>query len=615
MEILKNIKSPLDVKALPPENLDKLCAEIREFLVQEVSKTGGHLASNLGVVELTVALHRVFDTSKDKLVFDVGHQCYTHKLLTGRMDEFHTLRQFGGLSGYPKPTESIHDAFIAGHSSTSISNALGIARARRLSKEDYDIIALVGDGALTGGLAYEAMCDVGETGEPLIILLNDNGMSINGNVGGMARYLSRRRMKPAYMAFKRRLKRITDRIPGGKLIYNFAHGIKTLLKGAILHCSMFEEMGLQYGGPIDGHDIPRIVDALEWAKRLDQPVVIHVVTQKGKGYRPSEQFPEEYHGVNPFDCESGISDEKENSFSSVFGEELEILALQNPGICAITASMTDGTGLSGFAARLPNRFFDVGIAEGHAVAMAAGMASCGATPVFAVYSSFLQRSFDMLLHDTAICKQHVVLAVDRAGLVPGDGETHQGLFDVAFLSSIPGMTIFSPACFEELRDTLRFAVEKVDGPVAVRYPRGGEGEYRDGGFEKVKLLRDGKDITLVTYGVSVNTALNAVEILARDGISVEIIKLNCIHPIDMELVIKSVEKTGKMLVLEESAERGSVGEKISAELALIEKTPKKIILKNTGDSFAPCGGIDELRKYYGIDTESICDVIKKGLSA
>jgi 1-deoxy-D-xylulose-5-phosphate synthase len=614
LKILNNIESPLDVKALPPEKLSDLCTEIREFLVQEVSKTGGHLASNLGVVELTVAIHRVFDTSKDQLLFDVGHQCYTHKLLTGRKSEFHTLRQFGGLSGYPKPSESVHDAFIAGHSSTSISNALGIARAKTLSGGDYDIIALIGDGALTGGLAYEAMCDVGEAGEPLIILLNDNGMSINGNVGGMARYLSRRRMKPSYMAFKRRFKRITDRIPGGKAIYRFVHKVKTLLKGAMLHSSMFEEMGLQYSGPIDGHDIPRIVDALEWGKRLNQPVVIHVVTQKGKGYKYSEQFPEEYHGVNPFDYESGISDEKENSFSSVFGEQLEKLASQNPGICAITASMTGGTGLSDFAARFPNRFFDVGIAEGHAVAMAAGMASRGITPIFAVYSSFLQRSYDMLLHDTAICKQHVVLAVDRAGLVPGDGETHQGLFDVAFLSSIPGMTIFSPSSFEELRDVLRYAVEKVEGPVAVRYPKGGEGEYRDGGCEKVKLLRDGEDFTLVTYGVSVNTALSAAEILARDGISVEIIKLTCIHPIDMELISASVEKTGKMLVLEESAERGSVGEKISAQLALSKKTPKKIILKNTGESFAPCGEINELRKYYELDTESICDVIKKGIT-
>ena len=607
MSIIDSINSPSDVKALPEDKLEALCEELREFLIENVSRTGGHLASNLGVVELTVALHRVFDTAKDRLVFDVGHQSYVHKILTGRKDRFGTLRQFGGLSGFPKPSESIHDAFVAGHASTSVSAALGIARSRTLLRGDYNVIAIIGDGALTGGSAFEGLSDAGESSEPMTIILNDNGMAINGNVGGIARYLSRQRMRPSYSAFKKRYRNLMEKLPGGRAVYRFTHRIKTVLKEALFHCSMFEEMGLQYIGPIDGHNIKRIVKALEWAKRSESPAVVHVRTQKGRGYGFSEHLPDEYHSVSPFDHETGITASETETFSSVFGDALVRLAGTNPGICAITASMADGTGLSSFALKYPERFFDVGIAEGHAVTMAAGMASRGAVPVFAVYSTFLQRSYDMLIHDIAISGAHVVFAVDRAGLVAGDGETHQGLFDVSFLSSVPGMTILCPASFAELRDMLSYAVEKVDGPVAIRYPRSGEGAYHSGGSDSSVCLRFGSDITLVTYGVNVNTALDAAKTLAREGISVEVIKLGRIAPIDINRIAESSDKTRSLIVLEEAIGRGSVGECIAAKLS---ERMISIRLLNAGDTFIPCGSVDDLRRLCGIDEQSVCDAVR-----
>jgi len=615
LDIFDSINLPSDVKALPADKLNDLCAELREFLIKSVSKTGGHLSSNLGVVELTVAIHRVFDTSVDRLVFDVGHQSYIHKLLTGRKSEFDTLRQINGLAGFPKPSESEHDAFIAGHASASISTALGMARARTLSRNDYSVIALIGDGALTGGLAYEGLSDAGVSGEPMVIVLNDNGMSITQNVGGIARYLSRQRMKPSYAEFKKRYRRFMEIIPGGRAIYRFIHRIKSMVKEAILHCSMFEDMGLQYTGPVDGHNIQRIIEALEWAKRQREPTVVHVITQKGRGYEFSESSPEKYHGVRPFDYKVGVSGSKSRSFSYIFGEELEKLAAADPRICAITASMTSGTGLSGFASRFPERFFDVGIAEGHAAAMAAGMASQGIIPVFAVYSTFLQRSFDMLIQEVAISGLHVVFAVDRAGLVPCDGETHQGVFDVAYLSAIPGMTVLSPSNFAELRSMLQYAVNNINGPVAVRFPRGDEGEYRDGGAEYAKCIRGGNDFTIVTYGININTAINAAEKLACDGIYVEIIKLGCINPIDMDTIAASVGKTGRLLVLEECTEHGSVGEIVTAKLVGDNKNIKSVILLNTGDFFVPCGEIEELRELCGIDTGSVYEAIKNKLKA
>ena len=626
--------------------MDTLCAELREFLVKSVSKTGGHLSSNLGVVELTTALHKVFDTSKDRLIFDVGHQSYVHKLLTGRKSGFATLRKYGGLAGFPKPSESIHDSFIAGHASTSISVALGMAQAKKLTGDDFAVIAVIGDGALTGGLAFEGLSNAGEFTGQLIIILNDNGMSITPNVGGIARYLSRQRLKPSYAKFKKRYRRLMEILPGGRAIYGFTHNVKTMIKEAILHCSMFEHMGLEYSGPVDGHNINRIVEALQWALWQSGPTVVHILTQKGKGYGYAQQAPEKYHGVRPFDFAAGIADEPEMSFSSVFGEELVRIATNDRKICAITAAMTEGTGLTGFSESFPERFNDVGIAEGHAAAMAAGLASQGAIPVFAVYSSFLQRSYDMLIHDIAISKLHVVLAVDRAGLVPGDGETHQGVFDVAYLRSVPGMTVYSPSNYAELRELLRYAIYDVAGPVALRYPRGPEGAYKSGGVDNAIRLREGDDFTLVTYGISVNSAIEAADILSGEGIQLEIIKLWRICPIDMGEIWDSVMKTGRLLVLEECVEQASVGESIAADLAqgfmartdrwlcndndgesaemenigamnedriMGSRAPIPIILLNSGEDFMPCGDVDDLRKLCGIDAESVCRAIREEL--
>ncbi len=615
MDILDKINLPTDIRKLDKHELATLCHELRQFMIQSVSKTGGHMASNLGVVEVTVALHRVFDTARDRLVFDVGHQSYVHKLLTGRMDRFNTLRKLDGLSGFPKPEESRHDAFIAGHASNSISVGLGMARARTLSRRDYSVITVIGDGALTGGLAYEALNDAGESGEPLIIILNDNGMSITPNVGGMAKYLSKQRIKPSYAAFKKRYRRLMEKLPGGRHIYRFTHGIKSAFKEALLHCSMFEEMGLQYAGPIDGHDLPRLIEALTWAKGLGEPVLIHIITQKGKGYIYSEETPDVYHGVSPFDYKKGVISGGSTCFSTIFGEELTKIAGSDFRVCAITAAMTSGTGLTEFAGKFPERFFDVGIAEGHGAAMAAGMASQEMIPVFAVYSTFLQRSYDMLLHDVALMNLHVVFAVDRAGLVGADGETHQGIFDIGFLSTVPNMKILCPASFEELRDMLRYAVLVMDGPVAVRYPKSGEGRYKDG-FQRdpvsqngrisfSKLLREGNDITIVTYGTNVNIVLDAADILCNREISAEIIKLDLISPIDIDTVSASLRKTGRLLVVEECAESGCVGEKIASQLAQSAVILKSLKLLNLGSRFIPQGSVDELRQMCGIDAQGV----------
>ena len=422
-------------------------------------------------------------------------------------------------------------------------------------------------------------------------------------------------MKPSYAAFKKYYRRLMKFLPGGSKIHKATHRLKTMLKQAILNCSMFEDMGLQYTGPVDGHNIERLIGALEWAKQQDEPTVVHVLTKKGRGYDRAEQAPEDYHGVAPFDCDAGLAGGEETTFSSVFGEELAGLAERDSRICAITASMTSGTGLGCFAERFPERFFDVGIAEGHAVAMAAGMAICGAVPVFAVYSTFLQRAYDMMLHDVAISGLHVIFAVDRAGLVPGDGETHQGLFDVAYLSSIPGMTVMCPASYAELRDMLSYAVGGLDGPVAVRYPRGCEGGYRDGGADSVRRLREGADFTIVTYGVNVNAALEAAETLDLEGISVEVIKLGRVCPIDGDSIISSVEKTGRLLVLEECSGRGSAGERITALLSMSRIAPESVVLLNTGELFAPCGEIDELRKFCGVDALSVCEAVRSAMRA
>lgn len=587
---------------------EQICRKLRDRLVDCVSKTGGHLASNLGVVELTVAIHRVFDTDRDRLVFDVGHQCYCHKILTGRDSAMDTLRTFGGLSGFPKPNENKADAFIAGHASNAVSVALGMARARTLSGEDYSVLALLGDGAMTGGLAYEGLTNAGQSGEPLIVILNDNGMSIAPNVGGMASYLAHQRLKPQYLRFKKAYRRLTSHGPVGRGIYRVTHVLKQAVKDAVLPCSMFEEMGFAYVGPVDGHDVKRLTQVLRYAKELNCPVLVHVKTVKGKGYPPAEEEPDRFHGIGPFDPETGAGLKPGGpTFSSVFGETLCRLALQDGRVCAITAAMQSGTGLTEFAGRYPARFFDVGIAEGHAAAMAGGMAKQRLMPVFAVYSSFLQRSYDMLIHDVALQGLHVVFAVDRAGLVGDDGETHHGVFDVAYLSSVPGMTVLCPASFGELRLMLEHALFKVRGPVAVRYPRGGEGGYTGAArAEGTSVLRDGSDITILAYGTMVNEILTAAKLLEERGVSARLLKLNSIRPLDLEPVLQAVRETGRLVVAEECVAFGCVGQQIASRLLEAGTAPVSLTLANLGDQFIPHGTVPQLRQLCGIDGRSIC---------
>jgi len=587
------------------EDLPALCGEIRDFLVKNVSKTGGHLASNLGAVELTVAIHRLFDTSRDRLVFDVGHQSYVHKILTGRREAFSTLRCLGGIAGFPKPDESGHDAFIAGHASAAVSAALGMARARTLSGDNYRVIAVVGDGALTGGLAYEGLCDAGASREPLIVVLNDNGMSIAKNVGGMAKYLARARMKPGYLAFKNFYRGLTKRTAAGKRFYRFTHRIKQNIKKAVLQCSFFEDIGFSYLGPVDGHNLKKLTQALAIARDMKEPVLVHVITQKGRGYPSAEQDPDAFHGVPPFDAEAGVIPFEGGSFSSVFGAEMIRLAEKDGKVIAVTAAMRDGTGLADFAGAFPRRFFDVGIAEEHAAVMAAGAAKQGMKPVVALYSTFLQRAYDMLLQEIGIGKVHVVLAVDRAGIVGRDGETHQGIFDVPYLSGVPGMTIYSPSSYAELRDMLALAVEKLDGPAAVRYPRGGEGRYRAGGTEPWKLLRAGRDLTIAAYGITVNAALDAADALAQKGVSAQVLKLGRLKPLPADAVAACAAQTGRLLVVEECCSRGSVGEALAAELAQRGEAPGKLTLLNLGDSYVPHGSVEELRAARGVDAAGI----------
>lgn len=616
--ILEQTASPDDVKALPKQQLPILCQELREFLIQSVSRTGGHLASNLGVVELTVAIHRVFDTSRDRLVFDVGHQCYIHKALTGRRELFSTLRQFQGLAGFPKPAESVHDAFIAGHASNSVSAALGMARARTLLGETYSVLSLIGDGALTGGLSYEGMNDAGASGEPLIVILNDNGMSISPNVGGLTKHLNRLRSRPAYYHFKKWYRRLFGADPPRNPIYRFNHGVKSAVKKLLLPGStLFEDMGFTYLGPIDGHDIFRLCDVLQWAKELRRPVLVHVKTKKGKGCRFAEENPDRFHGVGPFDVKTGrFLGAEQETFSQIFGETLVRLAVDDGRICAVTAAMKDGAGLSGFAEVFPERFFDVGIAEGHGAAMSAGLAAQGMIPVFAVYSTFLQRAVDMLIHDVALSKTHVVFGVDRAGLVGADGETHQGCFDAVFLPEIPGFRVLCPANFQELRSMLEQALFHIPGPVAVRYPRGGEGVFReDTSGKSLACLRRGGDAVLVSYGILINHALEAAERLSLRGIQAAVWKLNRIAPLDETEVCAAFGGKERLLVLEDCVSAGCVGERIGAILAARRQPPGELILKNLGDRFAPAGRIAQLERYFGLDATGVVDAVLRSYRA
>ena len=596
-----------DLHQLSDSEAERLCQDLRRSLIEIVSRTGGHLASNLGAVELTVALHRVYDTGRDRLVFDVGHQCYCHKLLTGRAGMMNTLRKLDGLSGFPKPHESEHDAFIAGHASNSVSVAVGMARARTLRKEDYHVLALIGDGALTGGLAYEGMSDAGESGENMVVILNDNGMSIQKNVGGIANLLANCHLRPFYLSFKRMYWNATEKIPGGQGIYRFNHRIKKAIKANLLPSGFFEDMGFTYIGPVDGHQVGELTRILRWVKSLEGPVLLHVRTVKGKGWPFSEQTPDAYHGVAPFDPKTGKPLKKGNqTFSDVFGTELTQLAERDETICAVTAAMQSGTGLNGFANRFPERFFDVGIAEGHGVAMCAGMAKQGMVPVFAVYSTFLQRGYDMLIHDMALQGLHVVLCVDRAGLVGDDGETHQGLFDVAYLSTIPGITLLAPASFAELRVMLRKAIQELDGPVALRYPRGGENGYSgDQSGLPGSILREGRDCTAVCYGTMTGEVLAAADRLAQEGVQIEVIKLNQLIPLEPELVLQSLRKTKRLLSAEEVIESGCVGVRLAALAEREGIHLNSVILLNAGNQFVPQGTISQLRSALGIDSAHI----------
>ena len=599
---------PQQYSEMTDQQARQLCQQLRVQMIQTVSKTGGHLAASLGVVEILVAVHRVFDLDVDRLVFDVGHQCYAHKLLTGRGSAMNTLRKFGGLSGFPKPHESRADAFIAGHASNSVSVALGMARARTVNKEDYSVLALIGDGALTGGLAFEGLADAGSSGEPLIVILNDNGMSITKSVGGVAAHLSRQRLKPQYLHLKKLYRSVTGKNAVGQAVYKVTHRAKKMVKDAILGYSMFEDMGFTYLGPVDGHDVSYLTRMLRYAKELHSPVLLHVKTVKGKGYTPAERQPDQFHGVGPFDVEKGVAVSKAGgaNFSSVFGETMCQLAEEKPELVAITAAMRLGTGLDEFARRYPQRFFDVGIAEGHAVAMTGGLAKQGALPVFAVYSTFLQRGYDMLIHDMALQNLHGILAVDRAGLVGEDGETHHGVFDVGFLSTVPGMQILCPASFAELRAMLRHAVCEMTGPVAIRYPRGGEGQWTQmAGVDGTTVIQEGTDVTLVAYGTMVDQVLQAAQLLEQRGHSAAVVKLNSIRPLDMGPIRRLCEQTGRLIVAEECNDSGCVGRTIISELALAGVSVKAALV-NLGDQFVPQGSVAQLREMTGIDGAGIC---------
>ena len=613
--ILETINSPADVKRLSEEDAVRLCQELRRFLVEQVSRTGGHLASNLGVVELTVAIHRVYDTASDRLVLDVGHQCYVHKALTGRRELFGTLRQFGGLSGFPKPYESVHDAFMAGHASDSVSVALGMARARTLLGAEYQVAAVIGDGALGGGLSFEGLNDAGGSGEPLVVILNDNGMSIDKNVGGLSKHLSRMRTEPEYYAFKKKYRKVLEKLPAGRTLYEWSHELKTALKKSLLPpvSTVFEDMGFSYMGPVDGHDVQRLTAVLRAAREAGRPVLVHVHTVKGSGYEPALREPEKFHGVGAFDPTTGqVRQRVQETFSHVFGETLRQLARQDGRVCAITAAMADGTGLTGFAVEFPRRFFDVGIAEGHGVAMAGGMAKQGLIPVFAVYDSFLQRGYDMLVQDMALEKLHGVLAVDRCGLVGADGETHHGCLD--YLSQIPGMTVLAPASFAELRRMLRRAVLDMTGPVAVRYPRGGEDGYDgDCGDEPVTVLRQGTDAAIVTYGILTGQALRAAELLEKEGVSLRVVKLNRVAPLDGDGICRALDGVKRVVAAEDQLRAGAVGERLGALLLERGAGIERYALRNAGEALPAQGSTAQLRHVLGLDAEGMAQAVREVL--
>lgn len=570
--LLHTLKFPQDLRKLNEEQQKNLCWEIRQRLIRTLSSTGGHLASNLGAVELTVALHTVFDLPQDQIVWDVGHQSYTHKLLTGRLKNFSKIRQEGGISGFPRPSESEYDAFIGGHASTSVSAAYGLAKAKTLTGDRHHVIAVVGDGAFTGGMVYEALNNAGRSGDRLIVVLNDNHMSISESVGSLARYLAEKRTTQGYAQLKDTVEQALLKIPlVGNTARDMIYNSKALLRQTIYHSNMFEDFGFDYLGPVDGHDIPLLVQTFRRAKALEKPVLVHINTIKGKGYPYAEKNPSTFHGVGKFDYESGELKPSSENFSSVFGQELVRLAQEDDRICAITAAMQGGTGLDGFAKQFEpkNRFFDVGIAEEHAVTFACGLAAGGMLPVFAVYSTFLQRGFDQLIHDAAIEQQHVLLAVDRAGLVGDDGETHQGMFDAAFLSQIPGTTVYSPATFADLRYAMQKALYETDGLVAVRYPRGGEPTFSPKLPEEPAEwlhLKYGGETLVISYGREFGEVYRAAQSLAERGKPVDLLKLHQIAPLP-EACIALAKRYRTILFVEEGMRSGGIGEHFLSRLS------------------------------------------------
>lgn len=616
MNILNNIHDHNDLATLTQADRAQLCKEIRQFLVENVSKTGGHLASNLGIVELAVAIETVYNTEKDRLVFDVGHQSYVHKLLTGRQAEFSSLRQFEGLAGFPKPTESETDAFTAGHASTSVSIALGMAKARTLQKQDYHVVALMGDGAATGGIAYEGLSNAAVSNEPMVIILNDNAMSIDHNVGGMASHLSHLRTKEKYLGMKEKYKDTLSKIPGGGRVFRFTRNVKDSFRRMLIPSTLFESMGLNYLGPVDGHDVENLIALLKIAKEMQRPVVVHAITKKGKGYAPAEKHPKLFHGVGKFDARTGeVSVSKKETFSSAFGRKLTELAETNHKICAITAAMPGGTGLLDFKKAYPDRLFDVGIAEEHAVSMAGGLSKQGMTPVVAIYSTFLQRSYDMIMQDIALQKLHVVFAVDRAGLVGEDGETHHGVFDVGFLRQMPGMRVLSPGSCAELEQMLEWAVNEYDGPVAIRYPRGGDQDYRENAWtgteDPVITHREGKDAVLVTYGSLLKNAMMAAELLEQKGISVSVIRLMQVNPIPFTQLSARIPQGIPVFVLEEVCSGSGIGH--SAACSLMQHGQNRVYCKDLGDHFVTHGTVEQLHKKTGLDPESIARYVQEVL--
>lgn len=602
--ILSKVNSPEDIKNLSYDELDCLSTEIRQFFIEHLSKTGGHLASNLGTVELTLAINRVYNPNKDRILYDVGHQCYTQKILTGRKNQFDTLRCFNGLAGFPRPYENDADAFTAGHSSDAVSVAYGMAKARSLRHDDYDVCVVLGDGSLTGGLAYEGLESIGHSKEPVVVILNDNGMSISKNVGGTSKMLQKLRVSHDYINFKKNYRNF---IGIDTKAYKVSHNVKEAVKSKVLQGNIFSELGFYYLGPIDGHNIKDMEDALIWAREMRKPVLLHVVTQKGKGCTYAQMQPHVYHGVGPFDPVSGDIKNQKEGYGDMMGRYLTEMAESDDNIVAITAAMSDGTGLNLFRSRYPDRFLDVGITEGNAVSVAAGLAKQGMIPVFAVYSTFLQRAYDMLIHDVSLLNLHVVFCVDRAGIVGKDGETHQGTFDVAYLSSIPNMTILCPASYAELKQMLYHAIYEIDGPVAIRYPRGGEGEYNICRCDN-SLIKTGKDVTIITYGGLINHALDAEAQLVKEGIGCDVIKLSQIRPLDYSVIEESLQKTGKLIVLEDVSESDCIGMQIVSHLALNGLAYKTILL-NSGNGIVTHGDPKDLYRFLKLDCNGVKEAV------